>query len=168
MKKAIAAAVLTMAVFVEPIASAAPINDAQTAYDNGDYATAFKLYKPLAEQGNARARRMLASLYGFGGGTHMSVSESIKWYRSAAELKDNISMSNLGYFYRESYLGLPQNYVRAHMWFNLALANSNNVQDRISNSTSLVGLQRKMTPAQIAEAQEMARKCQASNFKQCD
>ena len=26
----------------------------------------------------------------------------------------------------------------------------------------------KMTPAQIAEAQAMARKCQASNFKQCD
>jgi hypothetical protein len=26
----------------------------------------------------------------------------------------------------------------------------------------------KMTPAQIAQGQEMARKCQASNFKQCD
>ena len=48
-------------------------------------------------------------------------------------------------------LGLKQDYVRAHMWFNLAgtAGNATGVKDR-----DLVAA--KMTPQQIAEAQKMA------------
>jgi hypothetical protein len=48
--------------------------------------------------------------------------------------------------------GVTQDYVQAHMWFNLAAAqgrpNAENGRDRIA---------RLMTPAQIAEAQKLAR-----------
>jgi hypothetical protein len=50
------------------------------------------------------------------------------------------------------------------MWFNLGAISGENK----SASTNRDIVSKLMTPAQIAEAQAMARKCQASNFKQCD
>ena len=59
--------------------------------------------------------------------------------------------------------GVVQDYTRAHMWFNLAAVkgNSNAVKNRDF-------VAKRMTSQQIAEAQKMARECQARNFKNCD
>ena len=59
--------------------------------------------------------------------------------------------------------GVPMDDVRAHMWFNLAAAkgNAGSVKNR-DQATKM------MTPLQIAEAQKLARECQARNFKGCD
>jgi TPR repeat protein len=59
--------------------------------------------------------------------------------------------------------GVVQDYVRAHMWFNLG-AVSGKAEKATSNRDSLAA---KMTPAQIAEAQKIARECQARSFKDC-
>ena len=52
--------------------------------------------------------------------------------------------------------GVPQDYVKAHMWFNLA-----SVGAPATSRFDYVGyrdeLAKKMTPAQIAEAQKLAR-----------
>ena len=48
--------------------------------------------------------------------------------------------------------GAPQDYVQAHMWFNLAAARGNADAAR---KRDLVAA--KMTPAQIAEAQKLVR-----------
>jgi hypothetical protein len=50
------------------------------------------------------------------------------------------------------------------MWFNLGAISG----DSKNASTNRDNIAKRMTPAQIAEAQAMARKCQASDFKQCD
>ena len=47
---------------------------------------------------------------------------------------------------------MPQDYVQAHMWFNLAAAKGN--ADAIKNRDIVTA---KMTPAQISEAQKLAR-----------
>ena len=59
--------------------------------------------------------------------------------------------------------GVAQDIVRAHMWFKLGAvkSDSNAVQNR-----DLVA--KMMTSQQIAEAQKLARECQARNFKNCD
>ncbi len=49
--------------------------------------------------------------------------------------------------------GVPQNYVHAHKWLNLATAQGT---EKAKKGRDL--LSKKMTPAQIAEAQELARK----------
>ena len=49
--------------------------------------------------------------------------------------------------------GVPQDYVQAHMWFNLAAANGNVVAIEARNRIAA-----SMTPEQIAEAQKLARK----------
>jgi hypothetical protein len=48
--------------------------------------------------------------------------------------------------------GVPQDYVAAHMWFNLSAAQGNaNAAENRNNVAA------RMTPAQIAEAQRLAR-----------
>jgi TPR repeat protein len=59
--------------------------------------------------------------------------------------------------------GVTQDYVRAHMWFNLSGASG--VASGVQNRDIIAAM---MTPQQIAEAQKMARECQQHNFKDCD
>jgi len=59
--------------------------------------------------------------------------------------------------------GVPQDYVRAHMWLNLSGAIGN-----ISGGKTRDQIAAWMTPQQIAEAQKMARECQQRNFKSYD
>jgi TPR repeat protein len=49
--------------------------------------------------------------------------------------------------------GVPQNYIQAHMWYNLAATQGNEIA---KENRDIVA--KRMTPAQIAEAQELARK----------
>ena len=47
-------------------ANAAPMDDALSAHDRGDYAQAFKIFRSLAEQGNAAAQAMSGAMYSSG------------------------------------------------------------------------------------------------------
>ena len=49
-------------------AIAGPLDDAAAAYERGDYATAARLYLPLAEQGSAQAQYSLGFMYATGRG----------------------------------------------------------------------------------------------------
>ncbi len=89
----------------------------------------------------------------------------IRLYRFLAGRGNTKARYNLATMY-EFGAGDAQNYVRAHMWFNLAATSSDKYSKAASTNRDNVAA--KMTPAQIAEAQAMAHKCQASNFKQCD
>ncbi len=62
---------------------------------------------------------------------------------------------NLGAMYAEG-LGVPQDYAQAHMWFNLA-ASSPPGEDRDNAVKNRDILAKRMTPAQISEAQKLAR-----------
>ena len=68
-----------------------------------------------------------------------------------AEQGDVNAQSLLGAMYHDG-LGVPQDYVRAHMWLNLAAAQG--IQDAVENRNLVA---ERMTPAQIAEAQRLAR-----------
>jgi TPR repeat protein len=67
------------------ITNAGPYEDALAAYQRGDYATAQRLLRPLAEQGNGRAQFSLGAMYDRGQGVAQDYKEAAKWYRLAAE-----------------------------------------------------------------------------------
>jgi TPR repeat protein len=90
-------------------------DDANAAYARGDYETAERLLRPLAEQGDALAQYNLGLMY------------------NAGE-------------------GVPQDYVLAHMWLNLAVARGYTTAK--TNRDIAANL---MTSEQIAEAQRLAR-----------
>ncbi len=80
----------------------------------------------------------------------------MKWYRKAAEQGVARAQYNLGFMYSHSQ-GVPQDYVQAHMWYNLAASRfaPGSNRDRAVKNRDIIAA--KMTPAQIAEAQRLAR-----------
>ena len=172
--------------------------DGFAAAERKDYATAFKLWRPLAEQGDAVAQSNLGVMYRKGQGVIQDYKEALKWSRLAAEQGNAIAQSNLGIMYRKGQgviqdykealkwyrlaaeqgdasaqsnlgfmygtgQGVLQDYARAHMWLNLASA----AGDSKYGTENRDILANKMTPQQIEKAQEMAKACQARNFKGC-
>jgi TPR repeat protein len=106
------------------VAFAGPLEDAQLAYYHGDYETALRLFRPLAEQGNAVAQRDVGMMYASGWGVRQDDKEAVKWYRLAADRGDASAQADLGRMYAYG-LGVPKDYDEAVKWFRLAAAREN-------------------------------------------
>ncbi len=59
---------VAVAVMLTGVAVAGPFEDGVAAYKRGDYATALRLWRPLAEQGDADAQFNLGLMYANGEG----------------------------------------------------------------------------------------------------
>ena len=70
--------------------------DGLAAAQRGDYATALKLLRPLAEQGHADAQHNLGVMYINGRGVPQDYAEAVKWFRLAAEQGHAVAQYNLG------------------------------------------------------------------------
>jgi TPR repeat protein len=180
--RAISAGIVFALSFAAPVA-AESLEQAVAAYRLADYATALRVYHSLAEQGLAVAQFNLGLMYDLGQGVVQNDPEAAKWYRLAADQgrddaqyqlgrlyykQDNYAeaakwfqlaadqgradaQSNLGTMYAEGE-GVPQDFVVALMWFSMAAAQ--NHKEAIENRDKAVLF---MTPAQIAEAERLAR-----------
>ena len=125
------------------------------AYDAGDYETAFREWLPFAEQGDAGAQFALGVMHDEGLGVPQDYREAATWYRRAAEQGHASAMNNVGLMY-EFGRGVPQHFVYAHMRLNLAaISPAREKHDMAAKNRDRVAA--KMTPGQIAEAQELAR-----------
>ena len=72
-----------------------------------------KLYKTLADAGDAAAQNRLGLISQNGEGVEQDYAEAIKWYLKAAEQRSAIAQYNLGLMYSR---GL-QDYAEAARWF---------------------------------------------------
>jgi TPR repeat protein len=97
----------------------ADFDDGFTAYEAGDYATALKEFRPLAEQGNSDAQFNLGLMYDQGEGVPENDAEAVKWYRLAAEQGHEEAQTNLGWMYAHGE-GVPENDAEAVKWYRLA------------------------------------------------
>ena len=93
--------------------------DGRKAYNRGDYATALKELRPLAEQGHAGAQYFIGYMYYKGQGVNQDGEEAVKWFRMAAEQGDVKSQVRLGVMYRLS-LTVSKNYKEAEKWLRMA------------------------------------------------
>jgi uncharacterized protein len=66
-------------------AFAGPLEDADTAHREGDYATALRLLHPLADQSHPIAQFLLGIMYFKGEGVAQDYAEAMKWYGLAAK-----------------------------------------------------------------------------------
>ena len=103
------------------------------------------------EQGDALGQFSIGSSYEQGRGVVQDDKEAVKWYRKAAEQEYAPAQYNLGLMYVKGQ-GIIQDHVYAHMWFNIAAAHGSDAGRENRES-----IEEKMTPAQIAEAQKLAR-----------
>jgi hypothetical protein len=109
----------------------------------------------LAEEGDSIAQGTLAAMYYDGVGLAQDYTEAARWYRKAAEQGQAHAQYLLG-FMCVSGQGLSQDYVQAYLWFTLAAANLTEEQ-RNEAIKARDDVAAKITPANIAEAQRIAR-----------
>ena len=114
-------------------------------------AEALKLYHLAAERGNDGAQFSVGALHFAGVAVPKNRVEAAKWFRRAADQGHIGGQVYLALSYATG-LGVPQDNVQAYMWLSVAAARGD--QDAIGNRNRVA---RKMTPAQIAEAQKLAR-----------
>ena len=123
--KRIALAAVLLVTLVGP--ARAGFDEGVAAYNRGDYATALKEFRPLAEQGHAIAQFNLGYMYLKGQGVTQDYAEAVKWFRLAAEQGDADAQFNLGVMYNNGY-GVTQDYAEAVKWFRLAAEPRRHVQ----------------------------------------
>ena len=142
--------------------SADPYQDGDAAHSRGDYATAMRLLRPLAEQGNGRAQILVGMMHELGQGVPKNGAAAAEWYRRAADRGYPSAQGNLGALYAQG-LGVPRDYVQAYKWWTLAAARfaAASPQRRDATLKSRSEIASKMTQAQIAEAERQAREWKA-------
>lgn len=145
-----------------------------TRYEQGqgvvkDQKEAVKCFQLAADQGYAAAQFALGLMHMYDDrGVFQNHKEAANWYRLAAAQGYVSAQFALGDMYKDG-LGVVQNYVQAHMWYNLCAAHGYSEASELRDEVAT-----KMTSAQIAQAQEMAhvqemaQRCQAASYKNCD
>jgi TPR repeat protein len=76
-------------------ALAGPWEDGMVSYNRGDYMPAIRLFRPLAEKGNARAQGLLGVMYRRGQGVARSSVHAFLWLSRAAASGDPAAKAEL-------------------------------------------------------------------------
>ena len=90
--------------------------DPKIAFDKGDYASAFPVWKLRAEANDLEAQNYLGIHYMLGLGVKRDFGLAMKWYETAAKNGYPDAQRNLGLMY-ESGLGTPRDFEKAFIWF---------------------------------------------------
>lgn len=130
---------------------AAGLEAAQRAFTRGEYASAYREYRPLAEAGIIEAQIRLAGLYREGLGTIRDEEAARRWYERAAQQGSLAAQLALARLYREARSALADDLL-AYVWFNVAASQGAEeaIKMREIVAASLQG-------EQISRGQQLAR-----------
>jgi len=160
--KMIVSALIALLLVASPVAAQssleADMRTAAAAYERKDMTTAARLWKMWADKGNAEARTLLGAMYWSGEGVPRDHKEAARLYLLAANQGYARAQNNIGFM-----LGFegspPHDDVEAYKWISLAINGyTARNQDRLDQARGdLATLAKRMTPAQIAEAERRAK-----------
>lgn len=121
MRDVIKLALLTLFLSLSLAASvrAGPREDADAAFARGNYATALRLLRPLADHDEPIAQYDLGVMYAKGQGVPQDYAEAVKWFRTAADHGHSDAQYSLGVMYANGQ-GVPQEYAEAARWYRKA------------------------------------------------
>ncbi len=97
----------------------AGFDEGVAAFNRGDYATALREWRPLAEQGHAKAQFNLGLMYNNGHGVPKNYPRAVKWFRKAAVRGHARAQHSLGFIYLTGR-GVPNDNAEAVKWFRKA------------------------------------------------
>jgi TPR repeat protein len=112
-------ATLVLSIICLAVPSWADFQAGMDANNRGDYATALREWRPLAEQGDALAQYNLGVLYRKGRGVPQDDVQARQWYANAAAQGQAKAQFNLGTLYFNGE-GVAKDYQQALRWFRLA------------------------------------------------
>jgi hypothetical protein len=87
------------ALLASAAAFAGPFEDGKAEFDKGDAAAAFRIWKPLADEGDVSAQFWLGQMYDLGRGVPKNYGQATTWYRRAAEQGNVMAQHNLATMY---------------------------------------------------------------------
>lgn len=132
-----------------------------------------KMYEKSAAGGNIESMKLLASAYQLGSelvygrfvnnNRELNYREALRWYMMAAKSGDDSAQWNVGFMYQHGE-GVPQSIIDAYVWYSIAAANHSSDFYRQSRDN----IARDISPSQLLVAQGRAKKCMASEYKNCD
>ena len=109
MRRAVLSIILLL---VMAITARAGFDEGLTAIERGDYATALREIRPMAEAGHANSQSVLDAMYYHGEGVAQDYAEAAKWFLKAADQQIVPAQIYLGKMH-ENGQGLPQNHREA-------------------------------------------------------
>jgi hypothetical protein len=107
-----------------------------------------------AQQGDAEAQNKLGALYYKGEGVTQDYKQAAYWAQKAAEQGRTDAQVNLAIMYYKGE-GVTQDFKQAYVWWSLASARGD-----ISIDGDIKNVAGKLSPGQLAEAQELIAKIQ--------
>lgn len=94
-------------------------DEGERALKSGNYSTALRIFRPLAEQGDARAQFGLGKMYLKGQGVPQDYVQSAVWFNKSADQGFKKAQHNLGVLYEKGQ-GVPRDYAQAAGWYRKA------------------------------------------------
>ena len=123
MKAALLSITLVSSLWSTVLTASADMAAAQAAYERKDYATAFKEFQVLAEQGDSTAQASLGVMYELGKGVPKDYGKARYWYEKSAEQGNDNGQYNLATMYYTG-AGVKEDIVEACKWFSIATRNN--------------------------------------------
>ena len=131
-----------------------------------DRKKSLKWYRRSAKNGSPRGLAYLGSAYSMGmGGFPKDRAQAKKLFLLAAEQGHARAQSFLGGLYFSGN-GIPKNKVQAYKWWALSEKHLTSRKHRKFAREDLNQLKKKMTPAEIAEAEKLAREWKPKTWKE--
>lgn len=130
---------------------------AKTAHERGDYAAELAIIRPMADKGYPFAQFNMGVLYDEGKGVAEDNAKAIDWYRKAADQGFAQAQVNLGIMYEQGE-GAPADPARAYFWYALAESQGDGRAPQAKQDIA-----KKMTPAQLQEAERQVRDYRATH-----
>jgi hypothetical protein len=112
------AALTCLMLFTTPV-MAGDLEDGVAAYQAGDFRKAFRIFKPFAKQGDARAQTAVGFMYERGNGVSRDDKKAFHWYRKAAEQGHAQAQHKLGFMYERGN-GVSLDNKKAFHWYRKA------------------------------------------------
>ena len=148
--RALIATLIALMLFTTTPVVAGAFEDGLAAYRAGDYQKAFRLWKPVAEQGHYGAQYNIGLMYAAGDGVPQNDAKAVHWFTKAAKQGFAKAQLSLGLMYTKGE-GVPKNYVRGYAWLSISAAQGYERGELNKEITAL-----RLTPAQIAEGQKLS------------
>jgi TPR repeat protein len=145
---------LSLLLFASAIPALADFHAGLEAFQKGDFTTAAKEWRPIANEGDPISQFNLGLLYVDGHGVPQDLAEAVNWFRRAAEQDYAPAQHNLGAMYGSGQ-GVKRDYIQAYKWLNLCAAKG--IAGCVTQRDLIA---KKLKPGQIAEAQRLATQFQ--------
>jgi uncharacterized protein len=118
-----------------------------------DHKEALKWYQKAAKQNHGDSQFTLGVMYENGSEVPQDYKEALKWYQKAADQRHLRSIHTLSWIYFRGDVGQKKDFVKALMWIDIAFLVSKEKDSGLKRDK----VTKELTPAQIAEAEQLAK-----------